>query len=79
MKRVRMWIVDTDSGNDLLSKGDVPMHLWSERPHPKVLSTANGEVEVKDCVRFYLDDLGESIDALLLDRTPLCFPSVHAA
>ena len=46
------------------------MYLWSERPRPKTLSTDNGEVEVKDCVRFYLDELGESIDALLLDQTP---------
>ena len=67
VQKVRYWI------NDVVAKTKLGKEFWSKTGKPVRLATANGEVEVDDCVRIHFQELGEDAEAFLLDSTHLMF------
>jgi hypothetical protein len=67
------WLLDSGSGNDLISVDDTPASLpTTDIPanrRPK-LQTANGDISVDKRVVFALPGLGFPVNALQLQRTP---------
>ena len=69
---VRMWLIDTGCGHDLVSHADtVAMKRFIEKAaQPLTFHTANGDTEAHEVVNSFMAEIREEIKPYILESTP---------
>ena len=72
---IRMWLMDTGCGHDLVSKKEIQdiERFVHKAQEPIIFNTANGKTACDDAVHMFVKELGEEIDPYVLRSTP-CLP-----
>ena len=72
MPLVKMWLVDTGCGYDLVSRREVALmkRFLNKAEHIFTFHTANGPTVTEDVANLHVKELGENITPCILNNTP---------